>query len=121
LFGCVHGKGLYQVSTECNPPVPARKTMDTRSGYSGDVEAQFHRHTPERTRSSQSKCGTPFLPGVMDWPEEASAQRFVPQRAREFAVGQQERDESATGVGRIAKQHSAALQPHPSACGGNPK
>jgi len=50
---------------------------------------------------------------------------MLPQCGREFAVGQQERDEAATGVGRIAKgqvapPNGAALRPpqsDPSAAG----
>ncbi|MBM3878123.1 MAG: hypothetical protein FJ387_00115 [Verrucomicrobia bacterium] len=43
--------------------------------------------------------------------------RGLPQRVREFAGGQQEGDEAATGVGRIVKVQvtsstGAALQPH---------
>jgi hypothetical protein len=38
-----------------------------RSGFSGEAEAQFHRHAPQWTHFSRSKFGTPFSPGVIAW------------------------------------------------------
>ena len=39
--------GSNQFSAEWRPPVPARKAMPMRSGFSGEAEAQFHRHAPQ--------------------------------------------------------------------------
>ena len=40
-------RSQIQFSAECNPPVPARKAMFMRSGFSGFACEQFHRHAPQ--------------------------------------------------------------------------
>jgi hypothetical protein len=52
--------------------------MFMRSGSYGSGWEQFHRHTPQWTHFSRSKSGTPFCPGVMAWPLQASMQILVP-------------------------------------------
>ena len=88
-----------QFSAECNPPVPARKAMFMRSGFSGFACEQFHRHAPQWTHFSRSNAGTPVSPGVN---RLAAARLDANPRAAFFAeFGMQENHVVRVAVRRL--------------------